>query len=87
MNELAGNIDAYRISTFLHKPRGGKLRFGPIWDLNIGYGRQGRVPWTDWIANYNDYVSQDAWMVPLVGHVPRKSRVQKHCKIALDAIP
>ena len=64
MNELAGNIDAYRISTFLHKPRGGKLRFGPIWDLNIGYGRQGRVPWTDWIANYNDYVSQDAWMVP-----------------------
>ena len=41
MNELAGNIDAYRISTFLHKPRGEKLRFGPIWDLNIGYGRQG----------------------------------------------
>ena len=53
MNELAGNIDAYRISTFLHKPRGEKLRFGPIWDLNIGYGRQGRVPWEDWIANYN----------------------------------
>lgn len=64
MNELAGNVDAYRISTFLHKPRGGKLRFGPIWDLNIGYGRQGRVPWDDWIANYNDYVNQDAWMVP-----------------------
>ena len=64
MNELAGNIDAYRISTFLHKPRGEKLRFGPIWDLNIGYGRQGRVPWEDWIANYNDYVDQDAWMVP-----------------------
>jgi len=64
MNELAGNIDAYRISTFLHKPRGEKLHFGPIWDLNIGYGRQGRVPWDDWIANYNDYVATDAWMVP-----------------------
>lgn len=64
MNELAGNIDAYRISTFLSKPRGDKLHFGPIWDLNIGYGRQGRVPATDWIANYNDYVATDAWMVP-----------------------
>jgi hypothetical protein len=64
MNELAGNVDAYRISTFLHKPRGEKLRLGPIWDLNIGFGRQGRVPWDDWIANYNDHISADAWMVP-----------------------
>ena len=37
---------------------------GPIWDLNIGYNRQGRVPFNDWIANYNTYVQQDAWMVP-----------------------
>ena len=37
---------------------------GPVWDLNIGYNRQDRVPTTDWIANYNQYVSQDAWMVP-----------------------
>lgn len=64
INELAGNIDAYRISTFLHKPKNGKLRFGPVWDFNIGYGRQGRVPWDDWIANYNDHVTSDAWMVP-----------------------
>lgn len=64
LNELAGNVDAYRISTFLHKPRGGKLRMGPIWDLNIGFGRQGRVPQSDWIAHYNTYVSQDAWSVP-----------------------
>ena len=37
---------------------------GPIWDLNIGYAKQGRVPVTDWIANYNVHISQDAWMVP-----------------------
>ena len=37
---------------------------GPIWDLNIGYNRQDRVPFTDWIANYNQYVPRDAWMVP-----------------------
>ena len=64
LNELTGNIDAYRLSTYMHKNRGGKLKMGPIWDLNIGYNRQDRVPFTDWIANYNEYVSRDAWMVP-----------------------
>ncbi len=64
INEITGNIDGYRISTYLHKDRGEKLKMGPIWDLNIGYNRQDRVPFTDWIANYNNHVSQDAWMVP-----------------------
>jgi hypothetical protein len=64
INEIGGNMDAYRISTYLHKPRGGKLRFGPVWDFNIGYGRDGRVPTNDWICNYNNHVSKDAWMVP-----------------------
>ena len=44
LNELTGNIDAYRLSTYMHKNRGGKLKMGPIWDLNIGYNRQDRVP-------------------------------------------
>ncbi|MDG1824024.1 MAG: CotH kinase family protein [Flavobacteriaceae bacterium] len=57
-------MDAYRLSTYLHKDRGEKLKMGPVWDLNIGYGRQDRVPVNDWIANYNNYVQQDAWMVP-----------------------
>lgn len=64
INEITGNVDGYRISTFMHKPRNGKLKMGPIWDLNIGYNRQGRVPFDDWIANYNTHVPQDAWMVP-----------------------
>lgn len=64
LNELAGNIDAYRLSTFMYKPRNGPWHLGPVWDLNIGYGRQNRVPTNDWIARYNDYVSEDAWMVP-----------------------
>ncbi len=64
LNELTGNIDAYRLSTYLHKDRDGLLKMGPLWDLNIGYGRQGRVPVTDWIANYNNYIDRDAWMVP-----------------------
>ncbi len=64
INEITGNIDGYRISTYLHKDRDTKLKMGPIWDLNIGYNRQNRVPFTDWIANYNNYVDRDAWMVP-----------------------
>ena len=64
INEVAGNIDGYRLSTYMHKARGGKLKMGPIWDLNIGYGTGGRVPVNDWIINYNSYITNDAWMIP-----------------------
>ena len=64
INELTGNIDGYRLSTYLHKDRGEKLKMGPIWDLNIGYGNSDRLPFDDWIANYNTYVPNDAWLVP-----------------------
>jgi hypothetical protein len=64
INEVCGNIDGYRLSTFMYKNRGKKLNMGPIWDLNIGYNLQDRVPFNDWIMNYNTYVTNDAWMVP-----------------------
>lgn len=41
LQELGRNVDAYRFSTYLHKlksTRGGKLRMGPIWDMDIAYG-------------------------------------------------
>jgi spore coat protein CotH len=41
INEVTKNVDAYRLSTFLHKQRdsdGGKLVMGPIWDYNLGFG-------------------------------------------------
>lgn len=41
INELAKNIDAYRLSTYMHKTKnsnGGKLCFGPVWDFNIAFG-------------------------------------------------
>ncbi len=47
INELTKNVDAYRLSTFLHKNRNEKLRAGPIWDYNLAYGN----------VNYND-----AWL-------------------------
>jgi hypothetical protein len=38
LNELASNPDAYQYSTYFHKDRNGKLRAGPIWDINLSYG-------------------------------------------------
>lgn len=38
INEIASNSDAYQISTYFHKDRGGKLRAGPVWDFDLTYG-------------------------------------------------
>ncbi len=38
INELGSNADAYQYSTYFHKDRSGKLRAGPIWDLNLTFG-------------------------------------------------
>jgi len=41
VNEVARNIDAYRLSTFMYKDRdsaGGRLVMGPVWDFNLGFG-------------------------------------------------
>ena len=38
MMELSRNVDAYVLSTFMHKPREGLLRMGPIWDFNGSLG-------------------------------------------------
>ena len=34
LNMLAMNADALRLSTYMYKPRGGKLGMGPIWDFD-----------------------------------------------------
>ena len=63
INELCRNVDAYRLSTFLQKDRDGKLAMGPVWDMNIGFDEGGRVPMNAWVINYNQFVSNDPWMV------------------------
>ena len=35
LNALAKNADAFRLSGYLHKPRDGKVTFGPIWDFDL----------------------------------------------------
>lgn len=35
---LSGNVDALVLSTYFHKPRGGRITFGPHWDFDRALG-------------------------------------------------
>jgi hypothetical protein len=54
MVELTKNIDGYRLSTFMYKPREGKLHMGPIWDYNLSIGN----------ANYLNGGNPVGWYYP-----------------------
>ena len=67
LNELSHNPDAYRLSTYMHKNRNGKLKMGPIWDFNIAFGNVNYCKGENvdnWIFKYNDYCPDDFWLVP-----------------------
>ena len=55
--ELTKNIDGFRLSTYMHKDRSGKIHMGPAWDYNLSLGNanylNGWVP-TGW---YFDQIS------------------------------
>lgn len=38
INEFTSNADSYTYSTYFHKDRNGKLRAGPVWDLDLTFG-------------------------------------------------
>ena len=63
LNELSANPDAYRLSTYMHKFRNGKLRMGPIWDFNLAFGNDGRSSSFGWIYQYNTLYPNDLWLV------------------------
>jgi spore coat protein CotH len=53
VNEIGSCVDAYKISTYFHQDRIGKLRAGPVWDFNYGFGLvgggvDGRSGTTEW---------------------------------------
>ena len=56
VNELAKNVDGYRISTYLHKDkdkldRVSPIKAGPVWDFNFGFGN----------ADYYDASLSNGW--------------------------
>ena len=66
LNELSHNPDAYRLSTFMNKEKGGKLKMGPIWDFNLAFGNDSRTPISapyNWGFNFNNYYRNDGWLI------------------------
>ena len=59
MQELAKNVDAYRLSTYIYKDKesvDNRLTAGPVWDFNHGYGNcdYGETwEFTNWLLEYN----------------------------------
>jgi len=52
LQELGHNVDGYRLSSYVHKDRNGKLTGGPIWDFNEAYGN----------SDYYNGAATNTWM-------------------------
>ena len=57
MVELTKNIDGFRLSTYYHKDRNGKIKMGPIWDYNLSLGN----------ADYNNGWLSTGWYHDVLG--------------------
>lgn len=71
LNELCKNVDAYRISAFLHKDKDSinpKLIAGPIWDFNLTFGDawipEERGFTEGWQIDYSKIHPSDPFKVP-----------------------
>jgi len=67
LNELANNVDGYRLSTWLVKDKNKKLQMGPIWDFNLAFGNAdycGAGSTSGWAYKFNERCSDDFWQIP-----------------------
>jgi hypothetical protein len=67
LNEISNNVDGYRLSTFMHKDKNGKLKMGPIWDFNLAFGNAdycGGGNTNVWAYKFNERCSGDFWQIP-----------------------
>ena len=55
--EFTKQIDGYRLSNYMHKDRGGKLKMDPIWDWNLSFGN----------ADYLDGGRTNGWYYTSLG--------------------
>lgn len=69
LNELAKNVDGYRLSTYLWKDRDdkdSKLHAGPVWDFNIALGNadycEGGTTF-GWAIDFNTICGGDSWVI------------------------
>jgi spore coat protein CotH len=88
ISELTRNVDAFRISTYLHKEKdtdGGLIKMGPVWDYNIALGNADYCDgWdTNGLVLFNDCSGENPfWWYRLVDYPPFdnlvKCRYQEH---------
>lgn len=67
LNELSNNVDGYRLSTYMHKDKNGKLKMGPIWDFNLAFGNANYCEGGTtnvWGYKFNERCPGDFWQVP-----------------------
>lgn len=57
MVEFTKQIDGYRLSNYMSKDRGGKLKMAPIWDWNLAWGN----------ADYLEGWNSNGWYYSLIG--------------------
>lgn len=65
INEMAKNVDGYRLSSYLFKDRNGVLNCGPIWDFNLTYGNADY--YNGWLTDnfqYQAFLSGDDFQNP-----------------------
>lgn len=65
VNELAKNVDGYRLSSFLYKGKNERINCGPIWDFNLTYGNADYYNgWNTSGFQYQAYLGMDGWQNP-----------------------
>lgn len=67
LNELGNNVDGFRLSTYFHKPKNGKLIMGPIWDFNFAFGNADYCSGGEtnvWAYRFNERCGGDGWSIP-----------------------
>lgn len=65
INELAKNVDGYRISSYLYKGKNDRVNCGPIWDFNLTYGNANYYDgWNPTGFQYQAYLGNDGMQNP-----------------------
>mgnify|MGYP006293224451 CR=1 FL=1 len=65
LNELSKNVDAYRLSAFFYKDKGGKLNAGPVWDFNLAFGNANyAAAWETYGLQVYADMGDDRWHNP-----------------------
>lgn len=65
INEMAKNIDGYRLSSYLYKGKNKLMNCGPIWDFNLTYGNADY--YNGWLTTGFEYqadFTKDYWQNP-----------------------